>query len=75
MRFRPLEAPPGRQQAVAIDLAPRSSYVMQGPIRWGWQHSIPPTKALRYSITFRTRADDVRAPGPRFGGDTAPRAP
>ena len=23
--------------------------------RWGWQHSIAPTPALRYSITFRTR--------------------
>ena len=22
--------------------------------RWGWQHSIPPTRELRYSITFRT---------------------
>jgi hypothetical protein len=23
--------------------------------RWGWQHSIAATPALRYSITFRTR--------------------
>jgi len=69
MRFRPLDAPPGRHQAVALDLEPRSAYVMQGPIRWGWQHSIPPTKALRYSITLRTRADGVRAPRPLF---TAP---
>jgi alkylated DNA repair dioxygenase AlkB len=23
-------------------------------MRWSWQHSIPATKALRYSITFRT---------------------
>jgi hypothetical protein len=22
--------------------------------RWSWQHSMPPTKALRHSITFRT---------------------
>lgn len=22
--------------------------------RWGWQHSIPPTKELRHSVTFRT---------------------
>jgi hypothetical protein len=29
---------------------------MQGDIRWRWQHSIPPAKALRYSMTFRTRA-------------------
>ncbi len=72
MRFRPLDAPPGRQRAVALDLAPRSAYVMQGPIRWGWQHSIPPTKALRYSITLRTRADGVRTPGPRFDAPQTP---
>jgi hypothetical protein len=23
-------------------------------VRWSWQHCIPATKALRYSITFRT---------------------
>jgi hypothetical protein len=28
---------------------------MQGPARWGWQHSVAPTPALRYSVTFRTR--------------------
>lgn len=35
-------------------LAPRSMYVMSGPARSEWQHSIPPVPALRYSITFRT---------------------
>jgi alkylated DNA repair protein (DNA oxidative demethylase) len=35
-------------------LEPRSAYVVAGEARWQWQHSIPPTKALRYSITFRT---------------------
>lgn len=29
--------------------------LMRGEARWGWQHSIPPTKSLRYSITFCTR--------------------
>jgi DNA oxidative demethylase len=33
---------------------PRSGYVLAGPARTSWQHSIPPTKELRYSITFRT---------------------
>jgi len=27
---------------------------MRGPVRWRFQHSIPPVKELRYSITFRT---------------------
>jgi DNA oxidative demethylase len=33
---------------------PRSGYVLAGEARTAWQHSIPPTKELRYSITFRT---------------------
>jgi DNA oxidative demethylase len=35
-------------------LEPRSAYVLAGKARTMWQHSIPPTKELRYSITFRT---------------------
>jgi alkylated DNA repair dioxygenase AlkB len=38
----------------ALVLEPRSAYVLDGAARWQWQHSIPPTKALRYSVTFRT---------------------
>jgi alkylated DNA repair dioxygenase AlkB len=56
MRFRPLDPCPPRNAMVLLELEPRSVYVMQGPIRWQWQHSMLPTKALRYSITFRTRA-------------------
>jgi alkylated DNA repair dioxygenase AlkB len=55
MRFRPCEAKDARH-TVALDLAPRSVYVMRDAIRWQWQHSMLPTKALRYSITLRTRA-------------------
>jgi DNA oxidative demethylase len=35
-------------------LEPRSGYVLSGKARTAWEHSIPPTKELRYSITFRT---------------------
>jgi DNA oxidative demethylase len=35
-------------------LEPRSGYVLSGEARRSWEHSIPPTKELRYSITFRT---------------------
>jgi alkylated DNA repair dioxygenase AlkB len=38
----------------AVVLAPRSAYVLDGEARWRWQHSIPPTKNPRYSVTFRT---------------------
>ena len=37
-----------------MTLEPRSLYVMEGKIRSDWEHSIPPVKELRYSITFRT---------------------
>lgn len=56
MRFRPLDPRAPRGSMLLLELEPRSIYVMQGPIRWEWQHSMLPTKALRYSITFRTRA-------------------
>jgi alkylated DNA repair dioxygenase AlkB len=32
----------------------RSIYLMRGPSRWEWEHSIPAVDALRYSITFRS---------------------
>ncbi len=37
-----------------LRLEPRSAYVLTGPARWAWRHQIPPVRALRYSITFRT---------------------
>ena len=57
MRFRPYDNRHERAAVVALELAPRSLYVMRGDIRWRWQHQIPPVKALRYSVTFRTRAE------------------
>jgi alkylated DNA repair dioxygenase AlkB len=51
MRFKPYKA---EGKPVALTLEPRSIYLMRGPARWKFQHSIPPVKELRYSITFRT---------------------
>jgi alkylated DNA repair dioxygenase AlkB len=56
MRFRPFPPPPGRTHVLSLELAPRSAYVLRGDVRWRWQHSIPATRALRYSLTFRTLA-------------------
>lgn len=56
MRLRPY--PPRankREGVIVLELEPRSLYVLRDAARWSWQHSIPRTKALRYSITFRTR--------------------
>jgi alkylated DNA repair dioxygenase AlkB len=41
----------------SITAAPRSAYLLRGPSRNEWEHSIPPLSTLRYSITFRTLAD------------------
>jgi alkylated DNA repair protein (DNA oxidative demethylase) len=51
LRFR---RGPGQRPTWEIPLAPRSAYLLRGAARWRWQHSIPPVKALRYSLTFRT---------------------
>jgi alkylated DNA repair dioxygenase AlkB len=33
---------------------PRSAYLLRGPVRTEWEHSIPAVDAQRYSITFRS---------------------
>lgn len=38
-------------------VAPRSAYLLRGPARQEWEHSIPPLEQLRYSVTFRSLAD------------------
>ena len=43
-----------RDEVLAIELQPRSIYLMSGSSRESWQHSIPPVKELRYSIMMRT---------------------
>ena len=48
----------------------RSAYLLRGPSRTEWEHSIPPLESLRYCITFRTlghskaRAVTGRKPNP-----------
>lgn len=63
MRLRPYR--PGqtnrKQDVIALELAPRSVYVIRDAARWQWQHSIAATKELRYSITFRTARQARRA--------------
>jgi alkylated DNA repair dioxygenase AlkB len=43
-----------RDEILSIELQPRSIYLMSGPSRESWQHSIPPVKELRYAIMMRT---------------------
>ena len=58
-RFRFRRGSKGRWTTWDLDLPPRSAYVLAGEARTRWQHALAPTRALRYSITFRTLA---RAP-------------
>lgn len=59
LRFRPYPpTQPNAREVLQLEVSPRSIYKIAGAARWDWQHSVPPVKALRWSITFRT---------PRFG--------
>ena len=52
-------------ERVSITAEPRSAYLLRGPSRTEWEHSIPAVDALRYSITFRTfREAATRTPRP-----------
>ena len=67
MKFRPYPHAPGRAgKSVTLELPPRSAYVLEGPVRWQWQHSIAETAELRYSISLRTRRGTplLLPPGP-----------
>ena len=56
MRFRPYPPRANKREGIfALELQPRSAYVLARAARWEWQHSVPPTPGLRYSITFRTK--------------------
>ena len=41
-------------ERASLRLDRRSIYLMRGPSRWDWEHSIPAVEALRYSVTFRS---------------------
>jgi alkylated DNA repair dioxygenase AlkB len=42
---------------------PRSAYLLSGPARTEWEHSIPAVDTLRYSVTFRTLRQRARSDG------------
>jgi alkylated DNA repair dioxygenase AlkB len=45
----------------SLPAEPRSAYLLSGPARTVWEHSIPALDRLRYSITLRTLV--ANAPG------------
>jgi alkylated DNA repair dioxygenase AlkB len=52
LRFRRREGAKWRRFTLAAE--PRSIYLLRGPARSEWEHSIPPVGTLRYSITLRS---------------------
>jgi len=46
----------GKWERRTITAEPRSAYLLRGPSRSEWEHSIPPLETLRYSVTFRSLA-------------------
>jgi alkylated DNA repair dioxygenase AlkB len=51
-RFRCKAGTSWKRHALTLD--PRSVYLLRGPSRKQWEHSIPPVRMLRYSVTFRS---------------------
>lgn len=52
-RFRFRRTAADKWERAAIIAEPRSVYLLAGPARTEWEHSIPEMEQLRYSITFR----------------------
>jgi alkylated DNA repair dioxygenase AlkB len=49
-------------ERISVTADAGSAYLLRGPARTEWEHSIPPLEALRYSITFRSlRAGAARS--------------
>ena len=44
-------------ERVNLVVEPRSAYLLSGPARTVWEHSIPQAEELRYSVTFRNLRD------------------
>ena len=51
-RLRRKTGPTWERRSLIVE--PRSAYLLRGPARDEWQHSIRPLDTHRYSITFRT---------------------
>lgn len=55
-RFRLRRKAGDRWERASLIVEPRSAYLLRGPSRTEWEHSIPAVDTLRYSITFRSLA-------------------
>lgn len=67
-RFRFRRKNGGSWERASLIVEPRSVYLLRGPARTEWQHSIPPAERLRYSVTFRSvHGGPIKADQPSVG--------
>jgi alkylated DNA repair dioxygenase AlkB len=57
--FRLRRAVGASWERVSLTAEPRSAYLLSGPAREEWEHSIPAVAQLRYSITYRNLRDEL----------------
>jgi alkylated DNA repair dioxygenase AlkB len=61
-RFRLRRKKGSGWERASLIVEPRSVYLLRGPARTEWQHSIPAAECLRYSVTFRSlRGGPIKA--------------
>lgn len=68
-RFRFRRKAGSKWERASLTLEPRSAYLLRGPSRTEWEHSIPAVDDLRYSITFRSLAARGASRGASRGTD------
>ena len=57
--FRLRRAVGANWERVSLTAEPRSAYLLSGPARDEWEHSIPGVEGLRYSVTFRNLREGI----------------
>ena len=57
--FRLRRAAGANWERVSLTAEPRSAYLLSGPARDEWEHSIPGVEGLRYSVTFRNLREGI----------------
>ena len=56
-------------ERASITAEPRSAYLLRGPSRTEWEHSIPAVETLRYSLTFRNLREGYSGDGEQAIGE------
>jgi alkylated DNA repair dioxygenase AlkB len=60
--FRLRRAVDAGWERVSLTAEPRSAYLLSGPARDEWEHSIPAVEQLRYSVTYRNLREGEEGP-------------